>query len=441
MRILMLLFVQREEGTYFRAFPWARHLASRGNAVTLMCVSPTRHFASHTQQRDGVRVIETPCFGDGRRWMRKFAGLAGWGPLDIAARLSQLRRGDYDLVHVFEHHPNVSLPVYLAGRRHIPLLVADWCDHYGAGGLRANGRRPRLEPFYRRAGLPLRLTLDYVERDLRRRADGVTVISRYLADRAAACGLPAARIRRITGGAETELIRPLDAAAARTRIGLTPDRPIMAFLGDAQYDLDIALRTLARVRQTIPQALFLVIGRPNPVFAREVARSGQYAHVLQPGWFRTAACGPWLACADVLLLPMKNTPVNQARWPNKIGDYMAAGRPTVCSPVGDVAEVVAQEQIGLVSKPGADDLAEPVLHLLRNRDFAAEMGRRARTVAERKFAVTLMGQEVEAAYTAFAAGRMCRAQIDANISGNTSVGEGEQARSAPRGGAPTSIPG
>ena len=46
MRILMSLFTRRFEGTYYRAYPWARGLVANGHEVTVMCVSPTSRFSS-----------------------------------------------------------------------------------------------------------------------------------------------------------------------------------------------------------------------------------------------------------------------------------------------------------------------------------------------------------------------------------------------------------
>ncbi len=44
----------------------------------------------------------------------------------------------------------------------------------------------------------------------------------------------------------------------------------------------------------------------------------------------------YLAAADVFLMPYSNKISNVGRWPNKVGDYMCVGRPTVSNPVGEV---------------------------------------------------------------------------------------------------------
>lgn len=410
LRILMLLFVRRDEGTYHRAFPWARRLAARGHAVTLMCVSAKRWLTARTEYVDGVRIVETPHLFDGRGVLRTLTGMGGWSPLDAAVRLREIRRGGYDLVHTFEHHLNVSLPVYLAGRRHIPLLVSDWCDHYGPGGFRRNGRRPRLDPLYRKVGWPLQAYTDFVERDLRLRADGVTVISRYLRQRALAQGVPAEKICLIPGSADVHAIRPQDRAVCRARLGVPAGLHVAAFFGASHYDMDLALAAFAQVVRADHHAALLLMGSVTGAVEQQVRQLGLARHVLRSGWIPEAELETWLACPDVFILPMRDTPVNRARWPNKIGFHMAAARPTVCSAIGDVADLVRRERIGLVATDGADDFADSILQLFRAPAMAADMGRHAREVAERMLDSDLHAQALEEAYRGFATRR---ARLDA----------------------------
>ena len=42
----------------------------------------------------------------------------------------------------------------------------------------------------------------------------------------------------------------------------------------------------------------------------------------------------------VMALPMTDTASNRGRLPNKLLDYLSAGRPTVAGPVGDVKSIV-----------------------------------------------------------------------------------------------------
>jgi glycosyltransferase involved in cell wall biosynthesis len=406
MKILMSVFTRRYEGTFYRAFPWATFLAARGHDVTIICTSK-KQFCATVSTESGVRIIETPALFSGRLAMTRLCGMYGWGPLDIAARYKELRHGHYDVVHVFEHHMHVALPVYLAGRKHIPVLIADWCDHYGKGGFRGIEYSPyRLAKLYNLIGFPFRLLMDHLEGDLRRRADAVTVISTYLRQRAINCGVPVEKIYRIPGSADTTQISPASRLEARNRLGLDENPPYALFFGAGQFDLDFCLEAFSLVLRQTPNARCIIVGTKDPAVTRKSAELGIQNSVIQTGWINDDRLNDWLACTDVCLLPMKDTPINHARWPNKIGFYMAASRPTVATGVNDIGELIETGDIGLVSRVDPQDFADDIVYLFTHRQLATEMGQRARRIAENEFALPIHGAELERLYLNLSSSRV-----------------------------------
>ena len=69
----------------------------------------------------------------------------------------------------------------------------------------------------------------------------------------------------------------------------------------------------------------------------------------------------------------------------KLNDYMAAGRPTVATAVGDVTGVIEAFQMGVTTKPSAEELAMKTSELLDNPSRMMELGRNARGAAETEF--------------------------------------------------------
>jgi glycosyltransferase involved in cell wall biosynthesis len=93
-----------------------------------------------------------------------------------------------------------------------------------------------------------------------------------------------------------------------------------------------------------------------------------------------------LATADVCVATLKNIPMFTTTYPNKVFDYMAAGRPTVLCIDGVIREVVEAAEGGFFSPPGdAPALATAIQSLYENRRSAREMGLRARQYVERHF--------------------------------------------------------
>src|SRR5205823_3648772 len=62
------------------------------------------------------------------------------------------------------------------------------------------------------------------------------------------------------------------------------------------------------------------------------------------------------------------------------------GCPVVATRVGGIPEIVQDGQNGLLAEPGnAEDLAEKIMQLLRDRELAARLGRQAREDCERRY--------------------------------------------------------
>ena len=103
-----------------------------------------------------------------------------------------------------------------------------------------------------------------------------------------------------------------------------------------------------------------------------------------------------MAAADVALVPYFDTDFNRARWPIKLGEYMAAGRPVVACDVGELGRVVAEHEIGLLAQPDMSGFADAVLALLRDPGRSAAIGARARQVAEDHYDWRVLAERLEA---------------------------------------------
>lgn len=93
-----------------------------------------------------------------------------------------------------------------------------------------------------------------------------------------------------------------------------------------------------------------------------------------------------LAAADVCVATLANVSLLQVTYPNKIFDYMAAGRPTVLAIEGPIREVIQASGGGFCVNAGdTSALAEALLRLRQSPLLRTEMGLKARSYVEIHF--------------------------------------------------------
>lgn len=94
----------------------------------------------------------------------------------------------------------------------------------------------------------------------------------------------------------------------------------------------------------------------------------------------------YLAASDACTATLQNIPMFKTTYPNKVFDYMAAGRPTILAIDGVIREVVESANGGIFVQPSDDNaFAEAVLRLKCQPEKAQQMGKSARQYVEQHF--------------------------------------------------------
>lgn len=93
-----------------------------------------------------------------------------------------------------------------------------------------------------------------------------------------------------------------------------------------------------------------------------------------------------LAAADTCIAILKPLELYKTTYPNKVFDYMAAGRPVLLVIDGVIRKVVEEAKCGLFVQPGnADDLVKMTIRLSQHSAKAREMGKAGRQYIIKKF--------------------------------------------------------
>ena len=203
-------------GTFYRAYHAGRYLARRDHSVTLLTISANKRWGFEREISDGVEIIHTPdlLWGLGR---------SGWDIWDTLWRSWYLRNKRFDIIHAFDSRPAVILPALLCRKMNGGKLVLDWADWWSRGGTQAE-RKGRLMHLVD----PLET---FFEEAFRTQADGTTVISQALYERALALGVKPESARILKQGCDIESVSVSDRGEARRRLALSENQSVAICVG------------------------------------------------------------------------------------------------------------------------------------------------------------------------------------------------------------------
>lgn len=386
MRLLLVshhrLFKVREP---WRVEGFARALARRGHDLTILCTANVERWRRHERTEHGVRFLTSPDLWWGR-------GRSGWDPWCAWHHRRTLRGLDYDLVHAFETRPATIHPLLAQLRRRPAPLVIDWTDWWGRGGLIVENR-PR---WYQ---LLLGGLETHYEESFRTRADATTVIARGLAGRAERLGVPPETIFWIPNGCRPEAVPVVPAPTHRASFGLPVDRFVVgASALDVKIGMDLIIDAVAIAARSRPDVLLMLTGTAADALAERARQAGCGAHVRSLGVVPADRYIAALSCADVFFVPFLDRVANHGRWPGRVNDYLALGRPILTQPVGEMKRLLEAEPVGLLSAEAPAAIAAAIVELRDHADRRAALGAHARRLAETTLSWDALAPTMEAAY-------------------------------------------
>ena len=268
----------------------------------------------------------------------------------------------------------------------------------------------------RLAGRPVCIVSRRVDFSIRRHGFGLSIIKyRHFADAYAAVseavksalvrdGVPAEMIHVIHSGVR---MPPSDEPGERDKLnrmlGTNGTTRIVGSIGSLvghkghRYLVEAAPEIL----RAMPDVRFVVLGegrlrRDLETRIREKGLSGRF---FLPGHDPSAS--RLLSAFDVFVMPSVMEGLGTSML-----DAMAAGVPVVAAHAGGIPEAVADLRTGLLAKPGdSHSLAAAVQKILRDRELAQDLARRAREEVVTRFTVSHMVGRTMSLYRKFLSGR------------------------------------
>jgi glycosyltransferase involved in cell wall biosynthesis len=235
---------------------------------------------------------------------------------------------------------------------------------------------------------------EWLERFLYRHADRVMVnspgFSEHVQDRGAK------RVELIPNGADPSMFDPADEGMAFRRSHHLEDKFVALYAGahGMSNDLGVVLEAARMLEGTDVQVVLLGDGKEKSNLQAKAVEIGLSNLTFAPSLPKAEMAGA-LAGADACIAILKPLDEYKTTYPNKVFDYMAAGRPVLLAIDGVIREVVEAAGCGIFAEPGDPSaLAEAIRKLALDKEKARQMGLRGRAYLEAHFSRAVIGEKL-----------------------------------------------
>ncbi len=388
MRLLLIhqAFAALQDPGGTRHFEFAHHLTEEGHQVTVIASDLSYLTGNHTaavrsgvfveQKIKGIRVLRAralPTLHRSFPWR-----VASFLCFMLTSAWTALRSGRADVVM------GTTPPIFQAvtgwivatvSGRPFLLEVRDlWPDFAIGLGVLKN---------------PILIDLSrWLERFLYSRATQLVVNSPAYRDYLIGRGVSPNKISLIPNGVDSDMFNPDDKGREiRRQLGLV-GQFVVTYAGalGLANDIPTILRAAQRLRDK-PDVHFLLVGDGKEASnLKALAQQLQLPNVIFTGALPKSEVPRILAASDMCVATLKNIPMFRTTYPNKVFDYMAAGRPTILAIDGAIRQVIDAAGGGIFVPPGDDAaLASAVCTLNQDRPRVDAMGKAARAYVVQHF--------------------------------------------------------
>jgi glycosyltransferase involved in cell wall biosynthesis len=387
MHILLIhqAFAALDEAGGTRHHEIAQYLKSRGHRVTIIA-SSISYLTGKSQEEppdeapepesiDEIKVLRAYTYSALHRsfFHRIFSFLS----FMISSFFLGLKVKDVDLVWGTSPPIFQSLTAWaLAGLKRVPFLL-EIRDLWPAFAVAIGVLR---QPTLIKAS-------EGLERFLYRNADQVVVNSPGFIDHVKSAG--ATNIELVPNGSDAAMFNPQAKGTKFRQTNGLGERFIALYAGahGISNDLGIVLSAAKFLQDANSDILFVLIGDgKEKQLLRDQAEDFSLDNLLFLPPVPKKGMPDVLAAADVCIAILKPIPLYATVYPNKVFDYMAAGRPVVLAMEGVIREVVEKAEAGIPVTPGDPNaMVNAVKHLAVHTEERVRMGNNGRETVKAHF--------------------------------------------------------
>lgn len=220
------------------------------------------------------------------------------------------------------------------------------------------------------------------------RADHLLVNSPAYRDYLIAKGVEAKRISLVPNGVDPYMFNPDDRAENIRRQYGVNDRFVVTYAGalGMANDIDVLLNAALLIRDRSDVQILIVGDGKERARLEAKVMTLELTNVKFTGPIPKSQMPEILAASDACVAILRNIKMFTTTYPNKVFDYMAAGRPTVLAIDGVIRKVIEAASGGIFVQPGdAKQLAAALISLADDPQQAKQMGMSAHSYVVQHF--------------------------------------------------------
>lgn len=155
--------------------------------------------------------------------------------------------------------------------------------------------------------------------------------------------------------------------------------------------IDTAIKSMPKIIEEIPHArLLLVGGKGSEEYEKELKKLCKELKVENnvefTGWVDFSLVPSYIALSDVCLVPHHASGHTNTTIPHKLFQYMAMRKPVIVTDCKPLKRIVEECDCGVVVPSGDyNKMAEAVIRLYKDREYARKLGENGRRAVEEKY--------------------------------------------------------
>lgn len=288
-----------------------------------------------------------------------------------------------DAIVLYSVPTNGLQTVYFAQKYHIPIA---FCS---------------IDVLYQLVKSPILAKITYMlEKVVYRKVDVMLPRVKKLLQYDVKMGTKESKIRVMIPGVDTAEFKPdLGTDGLRERWGIGKGDKVVLFVGTLYSfsGLDLFITRFKDILQVAPNTKLLIVGsgEQHRILKELIACMGFGQNVIMTGVQPYNTIPKYINLADICICPFAINGATRDIFPIKVLQYLACGKPLVCTELMGVKEVIYGEEQGMVFVKNVDEMIEKVILLLKSDSERNRLGQNAVNYIRKSHTYDRMAKQLE----------------------------------------------